>query len=230
MNRLRLFAHHDTKRVFKNACARFDLVYFGHVSQYSDDHQMVRGFTLSPSHVDRHYCVGTVSGIDVILLERMDTISFPDKPSKAYTWTILRVDLRRNLHIHFLLNSHRYDDLVYAHLFTAFHDYRQYRSQGFAGHSDMFTSTFRVYAPPQHIDDVLALLRPDITETLAHHFSTLDYEIAGDQLLVYAPTASPTDHTIELMFKAGIWLATQLDPGLIHSVETQTDDSTPPSH
>lgn len=216
-DRFQLLRTSNSRKVFKDTCESFDLVYFGSVSQHSDEHQMVRGFTLSPSHVDRHYCVGTVSGIDVILLERMDTISFPDKPSKGYTWTILQLDLKRHLPAHILLNSHRYDDIVYAHLFTKFHDHRQYHPQSFSDHADKFTSTFRVYALPQHIDDVLSMLRPEVTNTLAHHFSMFDYEAYGDQLIVYAPTSSPTSHTIELMLKAGIWFATQLDPSLLRS-------------
>jgi hypothetical protein len=71
------------KKLFKDVSEEYDMVYFGNVSQHSDEHQMVRGFTLSPSHVDRHYCVGTVSGRDVILLERTDTISFPDRAIKS---------------------------------------------------------------------------------------------------------------------------------------------------
>ena len=227
LNRLHLLRSRNTRAVFKEACERFDLVYFGTVSQHSDEHQMVRGFTLSPSHVDRHYCVGTVSGVDMILLERTDTISFPDKPSRAFTWTILQIDLKTRLPAHVLLNSFRYDDIIYAHLFAKFHDLRQYQSHSFAGHTEKFTSTFRVYAPMQHIDDVMTMLRTETTNVLGHHFGTFDYEAYGDQLIVYAATSSPTGHQIELMIKSGIWLATQLDPSLITPSATQTIDTTP---
>ncbi|MFZ1458980.1 MAG: hypothetical protein WAT17_03815 [Candidatus Saccharimonadales bacterium] len=227
MSRLRLFAQHDAKKVFKHACARYDLVYFGNVSQHTDEHQMVRGFTLSPSHVDRHYCVGTVGGVDVILLERMDTVSFPDKPSRSFIWTILQIDLKRRLPTHILLNSHRYDDILYAHLFAKFHELRQFSPQHLIGHDAKFADTFRIYALPQHADDVMTMLRTDTTSVLAHHFGAFDYEAYGEQLIIYAPTSSPGDNTIEQMFKAGIWLAQQLDPSLIQTIGTQTDDNTP---
>lgn len=226
-NRFHLLRAHNSRKVFKAACDRYDLVYFGNVSQHSDEHQMVRGFTLSPSHVDRHYCVGTVSGIDIILLERMDTISFPDKPSKSYTWIILQIDLKRRLPAHMLLNSHRYDDIVYAHLFAKFHDMRQYSPHSFASHDAKFAETFRTYAPPQHIDDVMSMLRPETTRVLSHHFGNFDYEAYGDQLIIYAPTTSPNNQTIEQMLKAGIWLALQLDPALNRSTETQIDGNMP---
>ena len=229
LSRLHLLRTHTSQKVFKLACNKFDLVYFGGVSQYSDEHQMVRGFTLSPSHVDRHYCVGTVSGIDVILLERMDTVSFPDKPSRSYTWTILKLDLKKHLSAHILLNSIRYDDILYAHLFAKFHNLKHYTSHSFAGHDQKFAEVFRVYAPMQHVDDVMAMLPPATTSVLAHHFSMFDYEAYGDQLIVYAATTSPTVHVIEQMLTSGIWLATQLDSSLSQPAATQTNDSTHPS-
>lgn len=223
-NRFYILRAHNSRKVFKSACDRYDLVYFGHVSQHNDEHQMVRGFTLSPSHVDRHYCVGTVSGADIILLERMDTLSFPDRPSRAYTWTILQIDLSHRLPTHLLLNSQHYDDTLYRYLFAKFHDIRPYEARVFDGHDVKFAATFRVYAPTQHIDDVMTMLSPDTTAVLAHHFNIFDYEAYGDQLIVYAPTTSPSERTIEQMLKAGIWLARQLDP---HPAETRTDDTTP---
>ena len=226
--RLHLLKSKNSRSIFKQACERFDLVYFGSVSQHSDDHQMVRGFTLSPSHVDRHYCVGTVSGVDVILLERMDTISFPDKPSRAFTWTVLQIDLTTRLPAHMLLNSHRYDDIVYAHLFTKFHDLKQYAPHNFADHDHKFAETFAVYAPLQHIDDVMTVRTPDTTAVLGHHYGRFDYEAYGDRLIVYAAGSNPTAHTIEEMFQSGLWLAMQLDPRLAQLAATRRDGNMPP--
>src|SRR5690606_33919260 len=112
-SRLPFLTGNRSKNVFQVACHEYDLVYLGGVSQYSDEHEMVRGFTLSPSHVDRNYCIGTIGGRDVILLQRTDTISFPSQPSKSYTWLILQMDLHREVPMHIMMNSHKYDEHVY---------------------------------------------------------------------------------------------------------------------
>ena len=108
----------QTKIVYKEICERYDLVYFGSVNQHEDEHEMVRGVTLSTTHHDQHYCVGSVQGRDVTLLKRTDSIAFPNKPAKTYSWHILQVDLRNMALPHTLLDAHHHDEDFYTHLFT----------------------------------------------------------------------------------------------------------------
>lgn len=206
------FIRANTKSVFKQACDTYDLVYFGVVSQHSDEHQMVRGFTLSPSHVDRHYCVGTVAGRDVVLLERTDTISFPDKPSKAYSWLILQVDLSRSQPLHVVLNSFHYDAHVYATLFSKLSHLHKHDQHSLNEYDQAFLSHFAVYAPLQLSDRLSDVLQPQTANILGHHFHQFDYEILQDELIIYLPVVTPSASNIEHIFKAGIWLAEQIDP------------------
>ena len=69
-------------RLFHDACERYGLVYFGTVEQ-SDGHEMVRGLTVSTRAIDRHYCVGSVEGYEVILLERTDQLYFRTKSPRV---------------------------------------------------------------------------------------------------------------------------------------------------
>lgn len=201
----------DNKKIFKSVCSRFDLVYFGGVSQHSDDHQMVRGFTLSPSHVDRHYCVGTVSGHDVILLERSDTISFPDRPSRKYSWVLLQIDLMRPVPVHVLLNASRTDDQLYNILLLR-HRNMQLYDQAFLNSLDSrFASIYRVYAPVQNMADVGRLFHPQTASVLGYHYNSFDYELFHDRLIVMTQTNTPTAHLVEKMFEAGIWLAGEIN-------------------
>lgn len=200
-----------TKKTFKAACKLYDMVYFGYVSQHADEHQMVRGFTLSPSHIDKHYCVGTVGGRDVILLERTDTISFPDKPSKSYTWLVLQLDLKSPSPVHMLLNSTRYDPLISASIVARLSHLHRFEGTALQEYDHAFSSKFSVYASLQHSDAAFRLLDPGTASVLGHHFSTFDYEVVQDTLIVYLPTRSPTLKHIESMLKAGIWLAGELD-------------------
>lgn len=210
-HRMPFLRANSTRKLFKKVCRVYDLVYFGTVSQHSDEHQMVRGFTLSPSHVDRHYCVGTVSGRDVILLERTDTISFPDKPSKAYTWVILQIDLKKTIPVHVMLNACKYDDLIAASLMAHLSHLHQFDQLTTPGYDEAFGSRFRMFAPLQHTETVFRVIDPGTASVLGHHFSMFDYEVLGDALIVYLPSLSPQLRDIEHMLKSGIWLASQLD-------------------
>lgn len=202
------------RRLFKSVCEQYDLVYFGSVSQHSDDHQMVRGFTLSPSHVDRHYCVGTVSGRDVILLERTDTVSFPDKPSKAYTWVILQVDLSVKSPLHMVLNSYGYEEPVYKTLFTKLHHLHQIDPSSLSAYDQKFVSSFHLFVALQLVDHLSTVLAYDTANVLGHHFKGLDFEIVEDELIVYLPTVTPHARDIDHLFKAGVWLAGEIEKSL----------------
>lgn len=210
----------NVKKVFRDACQLYDLVYFGYVSQHSDEHQMVRGFTLSPSHTDQHYCVGTVSGRDIVLMQRTDTISFPAKPSRAYTWLVLQVDLNRTMPVHMLLNSCRYDEVMYDSLLARLSHLHTFEAAALARYDQAFTSKFHVFAPLSRSDEAFALLNQETVSILGHHFAGFDYEIIGDELIISLPTASPTPKDIEHIIKSGIWFAGQLD-GMTHSAVDQ---------
>ena len=202
---------HNTKHTFKQACLRYDLVYFGHVDQRRDEHTMVRGFTLSPSHVDKHYCVGSVNGRDVILLERTDTISYPDKPSEKFTWCIVQIDLRRENLPHIILNSNKYSDTLYANLFTKFNHLRPALPGTFTDHDSQFSSLFTTYGSMHTIDSDTSILINSTTAILGQHYSMYDYEYFEDRLIVYYPSTSPLLSDIDHMLKAGLWLASELD-------------------
>lgn len=214
MNKLRLFQKFDAKKVFRTACTRYDLVYFGQVSQHSDDHSMVRGFTLSPRHVDRHYCVGTVADKDIILLERSDTISSPDKPSQHYTWLVMKIDLLGTTPSHIILNGHEYDAITYDYLRIKYPTLQHFNDQYLQGYDPEFIKQFRVYAPLHEIDHLHRLLSAETTAILSHHFSQFDFEIISDELLIYLPTLKPRMEDIESMLKAGLWFADILNAQL----------------
>lgn len=202
------------RKLFKDVAEEYGMVYFGTVSQHSDEHQMVRGFTLSPSHIDRHYCVGTVSGHDVILLERTDTISFPDKPSKAYTWVILQVDLSVESPIHAMLNSFHYEQPVYETLFTKLHHLNKFDSSVLSHLDNAFTTSFTVYTSLQYIDRLHEVIDQETASVLGHHFKGLDFEIIEDELIVYVPAVTPSHKDIDHLFKAGVWLAGEIEKSL----------------
>ena len=81
---------HSTKRIVNQFADEFGLVYFGYVSQRSDEHHIVRGMTVSTNHHDDHYCIGTFDTYDVVFVERSDTL----RNGKKHQWHIMEFDLK----------------------------------------------------------------------------------------------------------------------------------------
>ena len=208
---LQWLRNRKTKAVYKEACERYDLIYFGAVDQQSDEHKMVRGVTLSTSHRDAHYCVGSIQGWDVILLERTDTIEYPGKPTKDYRWNILQVDLKSARLPHILLDAHHHNETFYAQLFTKFVRLTHADVNIFADHESPFTTRYSVYTPPDSLDSLPLLFPADTTSVIGHHFSQFDYECFQDRLLIYSLDHAPTKQHIDLMIRAGLWLANELE-------------------
>lgn len=203
--------HRKTKNVYKDACNRYDLIYFGTVNQQTDEHEMVRGVTLSTSHKDSHYCVGSIQGWDVILLERTDTISFPGKPTKDFRWNILQVDLKSAILPHVLLDANHHNETFYAQLFTKFIRLTHADVSIFAEHDPLFSNRYSIYTPPDTLDSLTTLFPLDTTTVIGNHFSQFDYECFQDRLLVYAPDHIPTRQLLDHMIRAGLWLANELE-------------------
>lgn len=190
---------------------RFDLVYFGKVDHRYDDHAVVRGVTASTQHADRHFAVGNIKGRDVSILERTNTVHFPQKGEQQYTWVIVQVDLKQRHDIpHIFMDAHHHDEIFYANLFVNFANFHSGQSL-FTHHDPLFSQRFKVYAPSDKFDDVAKVMTPKITSMMAHHFSKFDYELQSDTIYIYSSNQSVNEHDIERMARIGLWLAEELE-------------------
>lgn len=198
------------KRVVKQFCSKYQLVYFGHVDAHEDDHQLIRGLTASTNHKDSHYAVGTFQGHDIMLVQRRNTITFPGKPDSDYKWLIMQVDLKRDNVPHVFMDAHRHSETFYSNMFLKvphfedIHDLFQQRDQHFA-------ARYKVFALPNDYQKIDAVLLPEITNTITQHFSQFDFEIIDDRVYVYASGNMVTLATLQEMLRAGIWLADNLN-------------------
>lgn len=202
-----------TRRVVKAFANEHGLVYFGPVSQHYDEHRLVQGVTLSKDHQDRHYCIGNYRGYDVILVQRTDTLHFPKRPSRHYTWMIMQFDLHVNegAFKHFFIDAHHHDESFYNTLSLKFTKLRQIDPSAFAGHEPGFINGYRVMVENGGEIQLPYILRPDVTAALSQHFKHLDFEVQGDQLLVYASNVVTTRHSLDHMANAGVWLTQCLE-------------------
>jgi len=219
------------RAVFKKFADTYDLVYFGRMHLADEDERMVHGITVSTQHQDDHYCIGTIHGYDVIMLERTDTLKLPNtSKSEHYRWVIMQIDLKsRADHPHVFLDGGHHNEIFYQHLFIKFARLMKVDKALFAGSDKLFNDRFTVYTPPDVVDDLPMTITPDIAATMAHHFAHLDFEWFQDRLIVYSTGRMPTVHLLDHMLRAGHWLATELDKNKtgLHQV-VQPDDTIQP--
>lgn len=203
---------HDlaTKKVIKQFARKFNMVYFGYVSQHGDEHQLIRGVTLSPTHTDNHFCVGQFKGHDISLVTRVDELVFPGKPNQKYDWVILQIDLKRSDLPHVFVDAGHYGEVFYDNLLVKYATFMN-ASGLFADHDPELLKQFRVLAPPDKFEDVDQMMTKELTATLAHHFKNFDFEINGDQLLIYSVNTAITMNLLLEMLRVGVWLADKLN-------------------
>ena len=199
-----------TKKIVKQFARRFGLVYFGAVDQREDEHELIRGITVSATHVDSHFCVGDYRGHDVSFVERRNTITYPERQPQYYRWLIMQFDLRRDGLPHVFIDGNHHDEVFYTTLFMRFANMTN-ASTLFAQANPLFARTFKVFTPADKFDELEVMLSGDIAAMLAHHFKQFDYEIDGDRVLVYAENPVITSHLLHEMLRVGHWLALQLD-------------------
>jgi hypothetical protein len=209
-----------TKKTIVHFADSLGLVYFGYVDQHADEHELVRGFTLSMEHRDNHYCVGSINGYDVTLVERTDIIRFPDKPSQRYSWLILQIDLRGQDFPHAFFSSVRHPDTYYANFFIKQARFRKLGLDLWVDHDPAFVQHFSAFGAFDDSRDIRRLFSVDITAAMARYFSGLEFELTNDKLYVYASNQHITYALLERIVKNGLWLARQLD-----TVEETQDDA-----
>lgn len=200
------------KKTMINFAEKHGLVYFGYVNQRTDEHRLVRGMTSAPNHRDNHYCIGSVDGYDVVLVERQTEITHPGKLPHATTWAILTVDLRRRKDMpHVFFDAGPRNETFYANLFTKFSKLKRVDFSTIAIHDHEFLTNYQIYAPLDRAIEAEQIFTTDITRNLGQHFMPLDIEVEDDTLYLYADDMQITPELLEAILKNGLWLANQLD-------------------
>lgn len=205
------FRRQAGKRVIARFAESLGWVYFGHVDQHKDEHVLVRGFTASAKHYDTHYCVGTVSDYDVIMLQRTDAVAAPGKPSINYRWVILKIDLKTKQHPHLFATSVGHAPIFYEYFFTKHYHFRQVPTSEWRDHSPEFIQSFNTFTTQDKLHMASHALTPSVTATLGVHFKGLEFELTNDTLYMYASNHNLTVELLERLVKNGVWLAEQID-------------------
>lgn len=205
--------HSGKKSVIEQFIDEYGLVYFGHVDQHDDDHQVVRGMTVSHSHRDEHYSVGTYETYDVSFVERTDSIKNA-KTGKAtsHTWHILQFDLHTPTDLpHVFIGMHSHSESFYLQLFTKYSQLRPLSLGSLRDYDPAFINEYRVYSHPAEHLRVENLLHETVDSVFVKNFGSLTIELHDGSLYVYSEKHALTLNLFEAMIKNGVWLARHID-------------------
>lgn len=200
------------KRTFQRFAEKIGLVYFGYVDQRNDEHSLIRGMTVSTKHRDNHYCIGSFEGYDVTLVERVDTIHHPGKPSRLHNWVIMTFDLHRNVDLpHVFLGSNSHNETFYAQFFAKYAHYSKINLTQTEGYSHAFLNKHSLYTKADQMLSARRLFSPTLAQTVAEQFGILTIEIHEGTVYLYAEHQQPTNSLLENMLTRGMWLAKTID-------------------
>lgn len=204
-----IVGRHSTARVIRRLSEKLGFIYFGYVDQQDDDHRLVRGITVSNTHDDHYYTVGTFKGYDIALTVRRDSLAYPDRRIKNHHWTIMTFDLHTKYELPRCYVGHhtareeflaRYSELMPIHL-------ESYSTT----HKKSFLENYTVYAKMTYAQIAAALLNPELTDYISEHFEDMSIEISENSVYLYKPEKHPSRALLERMIKNGLWLAETID-------------------
>jgi hypothetical protein len=206
-----MLSRHRRQTIIKFA-AKFGFVYFGHVDQHDDEHHIIRGLTVSSSHQDEHYSVGSFDGYDVSLVDRYDMIRRPNEALRTHRWLLFEFDLHNGKDLpHIFLGGHTHKGTSYEKLFTSLPSMQKVPLGTFGLHSEEFTKRYSLYASATQFIEVERLFSPEITRTIAAHFWPLSVELLDGSLYIYSDNKNVSVNLLETILKNGLWLATKID-------------------
>lgn len=200
-----------TRRVIDTFADKAGLVYFGSVDQRDEGRRLVRGHTVSATHIDNHYCVGTVRGYDVVLLLRNDVVRSVSGKEQRCHWLIFTVDLHTTDDIPHCYIGHQNRESQYRAAYTQL---RPLPSSGTATYPAQFRSNYTLYGQISQTLAIEAIISPEIATVIATHFQGASVEIEDGTVYLYVESAYPKEALLEKMLSNALWLAEQIDERL----------------
>jgi len=209
----RLITNNRARRyIIKKFTSKVGLVYFGSVNQHEDDNRLVRGFTVSQSHEDQHYSVGTVGDYNVTLVDRSDAVWGDDGEIVVHNWIIIAIDLHTKQDLpHIFIGALNHAIKPYQTFFKTYPAIKEVHLGTFENYSIDFTSRFKIFARPNMAIKAEKLLPFSAARVLGAHFWPLSAEQNEHVLYIYSTSQRISTGLLETMIENGLWLAAHLD-------------------
>lgn len=200
----------STARVVRRFAQELGMVYFGFVDQEDDDHRLLRGMTVSTTHRDHYYSVGTFRGYDIALAVRRDTLTYPDRRLKDHHWTIMTLDLHSSYELPHVYIGHRN---IREQLLARYSTLQQIPMGEYNGdaYPERFLREYSVYGKLTHAQFIELLFLPSTAAIIAERFDGISLELHENTLYLYCPQKHPSRALLDRMLKGGLWLAGELD-------------------
>lgn len=197
-----------TRRLVEAFAERTGMVYFGYVSQRSDEHHIVRGMTVSNKHVDDHYCIGTFLGYDVVFVERTDSI----QKHHSHRWHIMEFDLKAGTDLpHMFIGSTKHGHGFHHLLSTKFPQLIPVSLGTDVIYPSEFTGHYSLYVTPAHQQAAERIITPAVALKIGEHFKGLVVEVTEQALYVYSERFHLSADLLDVMVRNGAWLARTID-------------------
>ena len=201
------------RRLFTSFSNKYKFLYFGVVDQTTDEHKVVRGFTVSSTHNDNHYCVGSTNGYNATIVNRCDAVWHNKKnKTRMNDWLIVAIDLQTEKNVpHFLVQPNNHDSQLFNIFFSLFPNMHNLNSYMSDTSNNEFSSRFSIFAKPDNIQEIKKIFIDEITKVLGAHFWPLAIELHNNVLYVYSIDTKTSVRLLETMLKNGLWLAKKID-------------------
>jgi len=198
-------------RVIRSFANKVNFVYFGTVDQHEDDHEVIRGLTVSTSHRDTHYAVGAYDGYDVSLVDRFDVIKHGHDAPTEHNWAILQVSLTNTDLPHIFLKPKGHSPAAYNKFFTAYNTLHIVNTMFLAAHSPEFHARYDVFGISSRALEIEESLTTQVTNTIAARFWPHAIEIFEGKLYVYITEHRLNETMLGATLESATWLASVLD-------------------
>lgn len=195
------------RRVLMRFGHKLGFVFFGTVDQHVDDHQVVRGFSASTTHLDRHYMVGNYEDYDVRFVDRTDMIRLSDGKTESHQWLIMSLKTALDIPYFFLVPKHH----GATHYRRVFNGLRTLETLRLDGHSTEFSSRYAIFGSADTLGELEDILTPQITQAIATHLWPAAIELHDGLLYIYTAERTLTEHDLSRLLKNGAWLGQTLE-------------------
>lgn len=208
----RLISGTSRKRgsVIKKVANAFELVYFGTV-YYDDEMTPIKGFTLSTSYVDQHFCVGQFEGYEVRMVDRYDSVYIGSGKKRQQNWCIIEVSLETSGFPRICMVPTGPTSQEYTRFFTSHTKFQPLNTALFQQHSSELHGRFQILASPSRTHDVEEILTTPIVMGISARFWPYGIEIYKDKLYVYITDKQLSSEKILSAVESSLWLADSLD-------------------
>lgn len=196
--------------VIRRIAKAFELVYFGTV-YYDDDVTPIKGFTLSTTYIDQHFCVGQFDGYEIRMVDRYDNVSLNTRKSDAQNWFIIEITLEHGGLPRTCLVPTGQSAKEYTRFFTSHTKFQPLNTTVFQNHSSELHGRFQIIASPSRTDDVERMLSTPIVMGIAARFWPHGLEIYKNKLYVYVTDHRLTRSMVSTAVESALWLAEALD-------------------